>query len=57
MLEEEVRKAIIFELKRQAEASPSRLKVTEAGDRARVQGEIDLAALAMAVVGSVAGGP
>jgi predicted transcriptional regulator with HTH domain len=57
MMEEEVRDAIISELKRQAETNPSKLKLAEDGERMTVNGEVDLAALAMAIVGTIAGGP
>ena len=57
MNEDQVREAIIAELGRQAEASPSTLQVENADDRLMVNGEIDLDALAMAIIGSMAGGP
>jgi hypothetical protein len=57
MNEDQVREAIIAELARQAEASPSTLQVEIEGDRMMVNGEIDLDALAMAIIGSMAGGP
>jgi hypothetical protein len=57
MMEEQVREAILAELKRQAEADASRLRVAESGGKLSVEGDIDLDALAMAVVGAVAGGP
>lgn len=57
-LEDQVRDAVVGELTRQAEASEGRLKAERQGDgKLRVEGEVDLDALAMAVVGSVAGGP
>lgn len=57
MNEDQVREAIIEELRRQAEASPSTLRVEKDNDRLDVYGEIDLDALAMAIIGSMAGGP
>ncbi len=57
-MEDQVREAILQELTRQAEAGEGRLKVTARGnDLFAVEGEVDMDALAMAVVGSVAGGP
>jgi hypothetical protein len=57
-MEDQVRRAVVGELTRQAEASEGALKAAcgEPG-RLKVEGEVDLDALAMAVVGSVAGGP
>jgi hypothetical protein len=57
MNEDQVREAIVEELRRQAEASPSTLRVEAVDDRLDVHGEIDLDALAMAIIGSMAGGP
>lgn len=55
-MEEQVRDAILAELTRQAEEGGARL--TPDGDGAVVlNGRVDLEALAMAVVGRVAGGP
>jgi hypothetical protein len=48
---------VIQELERQAAENPSKLKVRRAGDRVVVDGEIDVDALVMVVVGSMAGGP
>jgi hypothetical protein len=56
-LEAQVREALEQELSRQAEASGGRLTVTPGEGRADIAGAVDLEALAMAVVGSVAGGP
>jgi hypothetical protein len=57
-LEQQVAEAITVELTRQAEAGPHALSVEPAGQGAlSVRGRIDLEALAMAVVGAVAGGP
>lgn len=57
-MEDPVREAVIGELTRQAEISEGRLKVNKAGEgRLHIEGEIDLESLAMAVVGSLAGGP
>ena len=63
MLEEKLKDAIIGELQRQAANRPQALKVAGAKDangseeELTVNGKIDLGALAMAVAGSVAGGP
>jgi hypothetical protein len=55
-LEEQVRDAIVTELARQSEEGGARL--TREGEAAVVlDGRVDLEALAMAVVGAVAGGP
>ena len=57
MLEEKAREAIIDELKRQAELRPDKLKVAASERRLEVNGEIDVDALVMVVIGSMAGGP
>lgn len=58
MLEEKVREAIVSELQRQAAEGRDRLKLGEPeGDVLRIEGAVDLEALAAAVVGAVAGGP
>jgi hypothetical protein len=57
MMEEKVREAIVAELRRQSEAGPAKLRVSVNGGRLAANGEIDLDALAMAVVGAVSGGP
>lgn len=49
--------AVIEELERQAAERPRKLKVRRTGDRIEVDGEIDVDALVMVVVGSMAGGP
>ena len=57
-LEQQVARAIVDELRRQAEGESKGLTVAESGEgRLRVEGSLDLEALAMAVVGAVAGGP
>jgi hypothetical protein len=56
MLEVQIVEAIKAELERQAADNPAELSVETAGGF-RVTGKIDLDALAMAVAGSVAGGP
>ncbi|WP_398467822.1 hypothetical protein [Tardiphaga sp.] len=56
MLEEQIVEAIKAELQRQAADKPSELSV-KTSKEFRVNGVIDLDALAMAVAGSVAGGP
>ena len=55
-MEAKVRDAIVDELKRQA-ADGRGLTVEPGEGAAEVQGRVDLEALAMAVVGAVAGGP
>jgi hypothetical protein len=49
--------AVIEELERQAAENPSKLKVERKKDAISVNGEIDVDALVMVVVGSMAGGP
>lgn len=57
-MEDQVREAVVGEIARQAEASDGAIKAEcSAPGRLRVEGEVDLDALAMAVVGAVAGGP
>jgi hypothetical protein len=57
-MEAQVRDALRTELERQAESSGGALKLADAGEGAvQLQGTVDLESLAMAVVGSVAGGP
>lgn len=56
-MEEKVREAIVRELQRQAEERPQSLRVEAGAGTMRVDGQVDLEALAMAVVSSVAGGP
>lgn len=56
MLEEKLKEAIISELKRQAANSPRSLQVEDSKELV-VRGKIDIDALAMAIAGSVAGGP
>lgn len=58
MLEEKLKEAIVGELKRQAANRPQSLKVDGSSEEELVvNGKIDLADLAMAIAGSVAGGP
>ena len=57
MMEEKVREAIVAELRRQSEAENSKLMVSVEAARLNATGEIDLDALAMAIVGAVSGGP
>jgi hypothetical protein len=57
VLEEQIVEAIKTELERQAADKPSDLSINAAFNGFRVNGTIDLEALAMAVAGSVAGGP
>jgi len=57
-MEDQIRDAIVDELKRQAEVSEGRLTLTDEGnDLLSIAGRVDLGELAMAVVGAVAGGP
>lgn len=48
---------LIEEFERQAAENPSKLKVRREGDKLVVDGEVDVDALVMVVVGAVAGGP
>jgi hypothetical protein len=57
-MEDQVREAVVGELRRQAEASHGSLRAGMPKEgRLHLEGDVDLDALAMAVVGSVAGGP
>jgi len=57
-LEDHVREAVVGELTRQAQVSHGALRTGQPRDGLlHVEGDLDLDALAMAVVGSVAGGP
>lgn len=56
-LEEVVKKAIVAELQRQADEPRLGRVEPLADDRIVIEGEVDLAALAMVIVGSLAGGP
>jgi hypothetical protein len=55
-MEDKIRTAIIEELRRQAAEEPE-FEVDSEDDRLVVHGPIDLDALVMVVIGSVAGGP
>ncbi len=55
-MEDKVRAAIVEELLRQA-AEGSGLEVSTEGDVLDLRGPVDLDALVMVVIGSVAGGP
>lgn len=55
-MEDQIRAAIVDELKRQA-ATRAELEVREEGDRLVVDGPIDVDAVVMVVAGSIAGGP
>ncbi|MDX8478891.1 hypothetical protein RFN28_10410 [Mesorhizobium sp. VK24D] len=57
MMEEKVREAMALELERQTESDPSKLRLELDGDRLTANGDIDLLALAPAIVGAVAGAP
>ncbi|NBJ09405.1 hypothetical protein [Microvirga arsenatis] len=57
-IEDQVREAIVAELKRQSEAGQRGLRVqTGEAETITVEGRINLDELTMAVVGSLAGGP
>ena len=56
-LQEKAITGLIEEFERQAAENPSKLKVRREGDKVIVDGEVDVDALVMVVVGSVAGGP
>lgn len=49
--------AVLEELERQAAENPQKLNVKRTGETVTVNGEIDVDALVMVVVGSMAGGP
>lgn len=57
-LEATIRETILSELQRQFEDTGGRVRV-DADDpsRARIEGSVDLDALAMAIAGALAGGP
>lgn len=55
-LDDRIKQALLAELRRQADRED--LSVTDLGeDRVRIDGTVDLADLAMALVGTLAGGP
>lgn len=55
-LEDRIKEALLAELGRQADRED--LSIEDLGeDRVRIDGTVDLADLAMALVGSLAGGP
>jgi 5-formyltetrahydrofolate cyclo-ligase len=56
-LEEKAINAVIEELERQAAENPEKITVKRTGATVSVNGEIDVDALVMVVVGSMAGGP
>ncbi|MFC0339375.1 hypothetical protein [Paracoccus niistensis] len=56
-MEDQIRDAILTELRRQSEDPECNLKVSQADSRLTVNGEIDLDALTFVIVGSLAGGP
>ncbi|MBF9196450.1 hypothetical protein [Microvirga terrestris] len=57
-IEDQVRKAIIAELKRQSEANEQGLRVRASeAEMITIEGRVNLDELTMAVVGSLAGGP
>ena len=57
MLEEKIREAIIAELKRQSENSPSRLSFEDNKETIQINGSVNVEDIVMVIVGSVAGGP
>ncbi len=56
-MEAKAANAVIEELERQAAEAPQRLSVRRHGDEVDVRGVIDVDAVVMVVIGSVAGGP
>ncbi|MBM6579200.1 hypothetical protein ILT44_03305 [Microvirga sp. BT689] len=57
-IEDQVREAIIAELKRQSEAGQQGLRVNAAeAEMITIEGRVNLDELIMAVMGSLAGGP
>ena len=57
-IEDQVREAIIAELKRQSEAGQQGLRVNAGeAETITIEGQVSLDELTMAVVGSLAGGP
>lgn len=49
--------AFVEELERQAAENPSKLRVRRSSEKLTVEGEIDVDALVMVIVGSMTGGP
>jgi len=49
--------AFVEELERQAAENPTKLRVCRSGEKLTVEGEIDVDALVMVIVGSMTGGP
>lgn len=56
-LADKARQAMMEELRRQVAERPKHLAVEGTGDLVQVNGEVDIDALAMVVIGAVAGGP
>lgn len=56
-LQEQMREAMLAELQRQASERPQELQVGSEADRVEIRGTVDLDALVMVAVSSVAGGP
>ncbi|MGB3643395.1 MAG: hypothetical protein WBA15_02860 [Mesorhizobium sp.] len=56
-LEEKAITAVIDELERQAAENPTKPEVRRNGDKISVHGDVDVDAVLMVVVGSMAGGP
>jgi hypothetical protein len=56
-LEAKAIRAVIEELERQAAENPTKLSVRRSGEKVTVNGDIDVDAVVMVVVGSMAGGP
>ena len=56
-MEAKAANAVIEELERQAAEAPQRLTVRRQGDQVDVRGVVDVDAVVMVVIGSMAGGP
>jgi hypothetical protein len=56
-LEAKAIKAVIEELERQATENPLKLRVRRNSETITVEGDVDVDAIVMVVVGSMAGGP
>lgn len=56
-LEAKIIEAMRIELSRQAEEQGGDLTMSDSGPDLQISGRVDLEALAMAIAGSVAGGP
>lgn len=56
-MEDQIRDAILTELRRQSEDPECNLQFSQADSRLAVNGKIELDALTFVIVGSLAGGP